>query len=70
MSKRKYTHIAELEGTIQAMRESGATQQTVNLVLDTIRLAMKQEKKRGAAELQLHSDQGFQYTSQAYFQLT
>ena len=70
MSKRKYTHIAELEGTIQATRESGATQQTVNLVLDTIRLAMKQEKKRGAAELQLHSDQGFQYTSQAYFQLT
>ena len=46
------------------------TQQTVNLVLDTIRLAMKREKKRGAAELQLHSDQGFQYTSQAYFQLT
>ena len=46
------------------------TQQTVNLVLDTIRLAMKQEKKRVAAELQLHSDQGFQYTSQAYFQLT
>ena len=47
-----------------------ATQQTVNLVLDTIRLAMKQEKKRVAAELQLHSDQGFQYTSQAYFKLT
>lgn len=47
-----------------------ATQQTVNLVLDTIHLAMKQEKKRVAAELQLHSDQGFQYTSQAYFQLT
>lgn len=46
------------------------TQQTVNLVLDTIRLAMKQEKKTVAAELQLHSDQGFQYTSQAYFQLT
>ena len=46
------------------------TQQTVNLVLDTIRLAMKREKKRIAAELQLHSDQGFQYTSQAYFQLT
>ena len=42
------------------------TQQTVNLVLDTIRLAMKQEKKRVAAELRLHSDQGFQYTSQAY----
>lgn len=46
------------------------TQQTVNLVLDTIHLAMKQEKKRVAAELHLHSDQGFQYTSQAYFQLT
>ena len=46
------------------------TQQTVNLVLDTIRLAMKKEKKRVAAELHLHSDQGFQYTSQAYFQLT
>ncbi len=47
-----------------------ATQQTVNFVLDTIRLAMKREKKRVAAELQLHSDQGFQYTSQAYFKLT
>lgn len=46
------------------------THQTVNLVLDTIRLAMKREKKRVAAELQLHSDQGFQYTSQAYFNLT
>ena len=46
------------------------TQQTVNLVLDTIRLAMKREKKTVAAELQLHSDQGFQYTSQAYFNLT
>ena len=33
-----------------------ASQQTVNLVLDTIRLAMKAEKKRAAAELQLHSD--------------
>ena len=47
-----------------------ASQQTVNLVLDTIRFAMKKEKKRVAAELQLHSDQGFQYTSQAYFKLT
>ena len=47
-----------------------ATQQTVNLVLDTVRLAMKKEKKRVAAELQLHSDQGFQYTSTAYFKLT
>ena len=47
-----------------------SSRQTVNLVLDTIRLAMKKEKKRVAAELQLHSDQGFQYTSQAYFKLT
>ena len=46
------------------------TEQTVNLVLDTIHLAMKQVKKKAAAELHLHSDQGFQYTSQAYFQLT
>ena len=46
------------------------TEQTVNLVLDTIRLAMRKEKKRVAAELHLHSDQGFQYTSQAYFKLT
>jgi transposase InsO family protein len=46
------------------------TQQTVNLVLDTIRLAVKQEKKAIAAELQLHSDQGLQYTSHAYFNLT
>ena len=45
------------------------TTQTVNLVLDIIRLAMQNEKK-AAAELQLHSDQGSQYTSQAYFDLT
>ena len=45
------------------------TSQSVNLVLDTIRLAMRKEKKV-AAELQLHSDQGSQYTSQAYFDLT
>ena len=42
--------------------------QTVSLVLDTIRLAVKKEKVAG--ELHLHSDQGFQYTSQAYFNLT
>ena len=46
------------------------TEQTVNLVLDTIRLAMRKEKKRVAAELHLHSDQGFQYTSTGYFNLT
>ena len=46
------------------------TQQTVNLVLDTVRLAVKREKKAVAAELQLHSDHGGQYVSQAYFNLT
>ena len=44
------------------------TNQSVNLVLDTIRQAV--EKEKVAAELQLHSDQGSQYTSQAYFELT
>ena len=44
------------------------TEQTVNLVLSTIRAAKRKEKV--TAELQLHSDQGFQYTSQAYFKLT
>ena len=47
-----------------------STSQTVNLVLNTIRLAMKSEKKSVTAELQLHSDQGGQYTSQEYFDLT
>ena len=44
------------------------TEQNVNLVLSTIRAARKKEKV--TEELQLHSDQGFQYTSQAYFNLT
>ena len=43
-------------------------QQTVSVVLNTIHAAMEQEKIAG--ELTLHSDQGFQYTSQAYFNLT
>ena len=43
------------------------TEQTVNLVLNTIRAARRNEKV--TAELQLHSDQGFQYTSPAYFKL-
>jgi transposase InsO family protein len=44
------------------------TEQTVNLILNTIKLAM--EKGTATGELHLHSDQGFQYTSQAYFNLT
>jgi len=44
------------------------SEQNINLVLNTLRAA----KRKGSvtAELQLHSDQGFQYTSQAYFKLT
>ena len=44
------------------------TEQNVNLVLSTIKEAKKKEKV--TTELQLHSDQGFQYTSQAYYRLT
>ena len=44
------------------------TEQNINLVLKTIKAAKRKEKI--TAELQLHSDQGFQYTSQAYFNLT
>ena len=44
------------------------TEQNINLVLSTIRAAKKKEKV--TEELQLHSDQGFQYTSQAYYSLT
>lgn len=42
--------------------------QSTKLVLDTIRSAKRKEKV--TAELQLHSDQGFQYASQSYFALT
>ena len=44
------------------------SEQNINLVLNTIRAAKRKEAV--TAELQLHSDQGFQYTSQAYFKLT
>ena len=45
-----------------------STTQNINLVLNTIREAKAKEKV--TEELQLHSDQGFQYTSHAYFNLT
>ena len=45
-----------------------STCQNINLVLSTLSAAKKKEKVTG--ELQLHSDQGFQYTSQEYFNLT
>jgi len=44
------------------------TEQTINLVLNTIKVA--KQKEMVTAELQLHSDQGFQYTSHGYFNLT
>lgn len=47
--------------------ETGSEQNN-SLVLNTIKAA--KEKEKVTAELQLHSDQGFQYTSQAYFKLT
>ena len=45
-----------------------STTQNVQLVLETIKAAKRKEKVTG--ELQLHSDQGFQYTSNPYFKLT
>ena len=44
------------------------TEQNVNLVLSTIKAAERKEKV--TTELQLHSDQGFQYTSNQYYRLT
>lgn len=44
------------------------TEQNIQLVLNTIRQAKR--KERVTAELQLYSDQDFQYTSQGYFKLT
>ena len=45
-----------------------STTQNVQLVLEAIKAAKRKEKVTG--ELQLHSDQGFQYTSKHYFNLT
>ena len=45
-----------------------STTQNVQLFLETIKAAKRKEKVTG--ELQLHSDQGFQYTSKQYFNLT
>lgn len=44
------------------------TDQATNLVLNTLRKA--KEKEAVTEELRLHSDQGFQYTSHEYFNLT
>ena len=42
------------------------TENNNNLVYETVKAA----KREATAELQLHSDQGFQYTSEGYFKLT
>ena len=44
------------------------SEQNINLVLNTIKAAKRKEKV--TAKLQLHSDQGAQYASQAYYELT
>jgi transposase InsO family protein len=54
------------DGFIVAYRMG--TEQNVNLVTTTIQDALKKEKVAGG--LALHSDQGFQYSSHAYFRLT
>lgn len=43
------------------------TKQTVNLLLNIIKAAI--QKEGVTPELQLHSDQGLQYTSHGYFNL-
>lgn len=68
----RYESIDEYDSFITHQKRKAdlrKAQQTVNLVLNTIRLAVKTEKV-AAGRLQLHNDQGFQYTSQAYFNLT
>ena len=59
--------IRDLYGNSIVAYKTGSEQNS-NLVLNTIKAAKRKEKV--TAELQLHSDQGFQYTSQAYFKLT
>jgi transposase InsO family protein len=54
------------DNSVVAYKTGG--EQTVNLVLSTIKAA--KEKESVTEELQLHSDQGFQYTSNSYFYLT
>lgn len=46
----------------------GGTEQTINLVLNTVKADI--QKEGVTEELQLYSDQGVQYTSTGYFNLT
>ena len=71
---RKYEKVQQLLPKVKQLKDDSiiaykmGSEQNIKLVPDTIRAAKR--KERVTAELQLHSDQGFQYTSQAYFKLT
>jgi putative transposase len=71
---RKYQHVRNYEKGIRDLYDNSIVTykmdkgQSVKLVLDTIKAAKRKEKI--TAEVQLHSNQGFQYTSRAYFNLT
>ncbi len=58
--------IIDLHGSIVIAYKKGREQNS-RLVLDTVTNAVEKEKVTGG--LVLHSDQGFQYTSQEYFKL-
>ena len=75
MSKRKYAYIQNILPKVQQMvaqemyyREIAEHYGIGNEKV--IRNLIYREKKRVAENLQLHSDQDFQYTTQAYFKLT
>lgn len=54
---RSYQHISNYEKEILELKAQGLTRKEIGA-------------KLGFTKEQLHSDQGFQYTSQAYFNLT
>ena len=72
--RKKYQHYGDCLSIIRDLYDNSiityktGTEQNIQLVLSTVREARRKENV--TAELQLHSDQGFQYTSQAYFRLT
>lgn len=68
---RIYQHVSNYEKGIRDLYDNSIVayktdkEQSVKFVLDTIKVANRKEKI--TAELQLHSDQGFKYSSHAYF---
>ena len=75
---REYTQIQKHEKDILGLKAQGYTLReignrfgvTYKQVHNFITRRAAKKKEKVTAELQLHSDQGFQYTSQAYFNLT